>query len=68
MRMPEDPGRGGAHVQAAQLQAAFPGYHVTVIMRWDGPRFELVSKDDANPWCLISPDAREIWRELRAAV
>ena len=54
-------------VRAAALQAAFPRYHVTVVMRWDGPRFEAVAKDDTNPWCLISADAREIWHELGAS-
>jgi hypothetical protein len=55
-----------AHVQAAALRAAFPGYIVNVITRWgDQPRFEAVSRDGGSPYCLISADAREIWRELR---
>jgi len=37
-----------------------------VITRWgEKPRFEAVSRDGSNPYTLISPDAREIWRELR---
>ncbi len=55
-----------AHVQAAALQAAFPGYTINVIMRWnEKPRFEAVSRDGGSPYALISSDAREIWRELR---
>lgn len=54
------------HVQAAALQAAFPGYTINVIMRWgEKPRFEAVSRDGGSPYALISFDAREIWRELR---
>jgi hypothetical protein len=56
-----------ARIQAAALRSAFPGYIVNVIVPAHGekPRFELVSRDGGNPYCLISSDAREIWRELR---
>ena len=55
-----------AHAQAAALRAAFPGYTINVITRrGDKPRFEAVSRDGGSPYCLISADAREIWRELR---
>lgn len=54
-------------VQAAALRKAFPTYSVFVSMWRDVPRFELVTKDDSNPWCLISDDANEIWRELKGA-
>jgi hypothetical protein len=55
--------------QAAALQAAFLGYVVNVIVpgRGDEPRYEVVSRDGGNPYCLISTDAREICRELRGA-
>jgi len=60
------PDAASAHVQAAALRAAFPGYIVNVITRWgDKPRFEVVSRDGGSPYCLISADASEIWRELR---
>ena len=57
-----------AHVQAAALRTPFPGYVVSVLAPRCGekPRFELVSRDAGDPYCLISNDAREIWRELRA--
>lgn len=49
---------------AAELRRAFPRYEVTI--RWDRgvPRFQLRSRDFASPYCLISPDAQEIRREL----
>lgn len=57
-----------ALVQATALRDAFPGYAVNVIMRHDDqPRIEAVSRDGSNPYCLISTDASEIWRELRQA-
>jgi hypothetical protein len=55
-----------ARVQAAALRSAFPGYIVNVIKSPGGkPRYEAVSRDGGTPYCLISTDAREIWRELR---
>ena len=55
-----------AHVQAAALRAAFPQYAVNVLQRrGDRPRFEVVSRDGSDPYCLISTDAREIWLELQ---
>jgi hypothetical protein len=51
--------------QAAALQEAFPSYAVTVSVRHgDRPRFEVITRNDGNPWCLISDDADEIRREL----
>ena len=56
-----------AHAQAAELTAAFPQYVVNVLPRRNAkPRFEAVSRDGGSLYCLISDDAREIWRELRA--
>lgn len=55
-----------AHLQAAALRAAFPGYAVNVLrQRGQRPRFELVSRDGGSPYCLISDDPEEIWAELR---
>ena len=63
---PTPPGPA-AHVQAAALRAAFPGYVVNVITRWgERPRFEVVARDaSASPYCLISTDVREICRAAR---
>ena len=54
-----------AHVQAAALRAAFPQYAVNVI-RHPGarPRFELVSRDGGDPYCLISSGAPGARREI----
>ena len=55
-----------AMTQAAALRVAFPEYVVNVRMGWrDKPRFEVVSRAGGDPYCLISSDAQEIWRELR---
>lgn len=61
-----DPPPPSAHVQAAALRAAFPGYTVNLVHhRGEPPRYELISRDGRNPYCLISTDAREIWRSLK---
>ncbi len=53
---------------AAALRIAFPRYSVNILPRRGGrPRYEVVSRDGSNLYCLISDDAREIWRELRQA-
>jgi hypothetical protein len=55
-----------AHVQVTALRTAFPDYTFNVIRhRDDKPRFEALSRDGGSPYCLISDDASEIWRELR---
>lgn len=57
-----------ARVQATALRAAFPDYAINVLWsKGDKPRYEAVSRDGGDPYCLISSDAREIWRELREA-
>jgi hypothetical protein len=57
-----------ALTQAAALRDAFPEYVVNVRMgRQDTPQFEVVSRDGGDPYCLISSDAQEIWRELGGA-
>jgi hypothetical protein len=45
---------------AMALGKAFPAYSVTVRWDWGEPRFQLIAKNDTNPWCLISPDVEEI--------
>lgn len=65
LRLPPPP---DVRMQAAALRAAFPSYTVNVITsRGEKPRFEVVSRNGGNPYCLISTDAREIWHELRSA-
>ena len=51
--------------QAAALGVAFPEYVVNVRVGRGKPRFEVVSREGGDPYCLISSDAQEIWRELR---
>jgi hypothetical protein len=70
-RAPEDrvlrPLPPSARAQAAALRSAFPGYIVNVITGpGDKPRYEVVNRNGGDPYCLMSSDAREIWRELRS--
>lgn len=58
--------------QARALAAAFPSYAVSVtewpsVSSWPEakPRFELVSQDGTQPYCLVSDDVNEIWRVLK---
>ena len=55
-------------VQADALRTAFPKYAVNLITTGDKTRFEVVARPGtgANPYCLISSDVQEIWRELKA--
>ena len=56
-----------ASVHAAALRKAFPRYAVNVLrQRGERPRFEVAHRDGGSPYCLISEDPREIWRELRS--
>ena len=61
--MPPPPSR---RVQLAALRTAFPDYAFNLIRGNRGFRYKAVSRNGGNPYCLISTDAREIWRELRA--
>src|ERR1700761_1474759 len=68
MRAPSSSPVPSAMTQAAALRVAFPEYVVSVRLgRRDKPRFEVVSREGGDPYCLISSDAQEIWRELREA-
>ena len=52
--------------ELAALRAALPGYDVIVTSRSPGYRFEAVRRrtDGPGPWCVISGDAGDLWREL----
>ena len=66
---PSPASASSALAQAAALRAAFPGYMVTVLVnRRDKPRFEVVSQEGGDPYCLISSDVQEIWQELQGTV
>jgi hypothetical protein len=54
-------------IQAEALRTAFPGYTVNIIVTGGKARFEAVRRDGGSPYCLISQDAREIWRELKGS-
>ncbi len=64
---PGPPPEPAAQVQVMALRTAFPGYTFNLIRYRGGrPRFEALSRGGGDPYCLISDDATEIWRELRA--
>lgn len=53
--------------EVSRLQAALPGYEVTVARCGRGYRFEVVRRPGGpgdGPWCVISADPVELWREL----
>ena len=58
----------GDKVQAEALRVAFPRYRINVISKGGQVYFEAVSKNaDDRLYCIISSDAKEVWRELKAA-
>src|ERR1700753_3686262 len=66
MRAPSSSPVPSAMTQAAPLRVAFPEYVGSVRLgRREKPRCEVVSREGGDPYCLISSDAQEIWRELR---
>jgi len=65
--VPPVPPAPAAHVQVTALRTAFPDYTFNLIRHRDNKvRFEALSRDGGDPYCLISDDATEIWQALRA--
>jgi hypothetical protein len=56
----------GMLAELSQLRAALPGYDVTVTSHSLTYRFEAILRhtDGPGPWCLISTDSADLWREL----
>jgi len=53
----------------AQLRAALPGYDVTLTSHSPAWRYEAIRRPGApatGPWCVISTDPADLWRELAA--
>jgi hypothetical protein len=60
----------GMLAQLARLRAALPGYDVTLTSHSGSYRFEATRRPDGpqtGPWCVISTDPADLWRELSAA-
>lgn len=60
----------GVRVQAEALRAAFGTRYIINVLKCRGekPLFEAVARDTGRDlYCIISDDAKEIWRELKAA-
>ncbi len=64
------PGRApvppGMPAELAALRAALPGYDVIITSHSPGYRYEAIRRrdDGPGPWCLISADPEDLWREL----
>jgi hypothetical protein len=59
----------GMLAELAQLRAALPGYDVVVTSHSPAYRFEATSRPcraGPGPWCVISTDPADLWRELTA--
>jgi hypothetical protein len=56
----------GTLAELSQLQAALPGYDVIVTSHTPDWRFEAIRchDDGPGPWCVISTDPADPWREL----
>lgn len=55
--------------ELSRLRAALPGYEVSIISHSPSCRFEAIRRrDETGPWCVISSDPADLWRELAPAV
>lgn len=60
----------GMLAQLDRLRTALPGYDVMLTSHSGSYRFEAIRRTDgpqAGPWCVISTDPADLWRELPAA-
>ncbi len=55
--------------ELSRLRAALPGYDVIITSHSLTHRFEAIRRhdDDPGPWCVISTDPDDLWRELGPA-
>jgi hypothetical protein len=55
----------GMLAELSQLRAALPGYDVIVTSHNHTYRYEAIRRhSDTGPWCVISADPADLWREL----
>ncbi len=55
----------GVLAEVEALRAALSGYDVTVTRHSPAYRFEAIRRQPgAGPWCVISGDPADLWREL----
>ena len=55
----------GALTELAALNAALPGYDVSITSHSPAYRFEAIRRGSIpGPWCVVSSDAADLWREL----
>jgi hypothetical protein len=61
----------GMLAELSRLRAALPNYDVIMTSRSPAWRFEAIRRPDVpgsgpGPWCVISTDPADLWRELAA--
>ena len=56
----------GILAELTALRTALPGYDVIVTSHSPGYRYEAIRRrtDNPGPWCVISSDPADLWREL----
>lgn len=55
--------------ELSRLRTALPGYEVSITSHSPSCRFEAIRRrDETGPWCVISSDAADLWRELAPAI
>ena len=57
----------GMLAELSRLRAALPAYDVTVTSHSPAYRFEAIRRPGSaglGPWCVISSDPADLWREL----
>jgi hypothetical protein len=55
----------GMLTELAALRAALPGYDVMITCHSPARRYEAIHRTDGpGPWCVISTDPADLWREL----
>jgi hypothetical protein len=57
----------GILAELSQVHAAPPGYDVIVTSHSPAYRFEATPRPGPGPWCVISTDPADLWRELPIA-
>jgi hypothetical protein len=52
--------------ELSQLRAALPTYHIVITSHSPSYRFEATRHrlDGPGPWCVVSTDPADLWREL----
>jgi hypothetical protein len=68
VRLPRSP-TPGVLAELSKLRSALPGYDMIITSHSPANRFEAIRRhtDGPGPWCVISSDPADLWRELAPA-